>query len=114
MATLARKVSPRQSVGNVFRDLGLLKRSESLRVRSILIAVIINPTRRPLLSRRAAAAFFGVTQPRVGNLVRGRIELFGIDTVAHAGTVVRVSFRRTRSGTRIAWDPVKRCQDKVS
>jgi predicted XRE-type DNA-binding protein len=45
---------------------------------------------------------FGVTQPRISNLVRGRIDLFSIDTLvgmlARAGIHVEVIFSSARKG----------------
>jgi len=45
----------------------------------------------------AAARLFGVTQPRMSDLVRGRIDLFSIDALvkmlANAGVGVTVSIR---------------------
>jgi len=54
------------------------------------------------LTQAAAARMFGVSQPRVSDLVRGRIELFSIDTLvnmlAKAGVRVTVTARsRTRA-----------------
>ena len=50
------------------------------------------------LTQAAAAKLFGVTQPRVSNLVRGKIDLFSIDTLvdmlARAGARVHVTVRR--------------------
>lgn len=52
------------------------------------------------LTQTAAAKLFGVTQPRMSDLVRGKIELFSIDTLidmlARAG--IRVELRMRTSG----------------
>jgi len=52
------------------------------------------------LTQSEAAKLFGVTQPRVSNLVRGRIDLFSIDTLvgmlARAGIHVDVVFSTVR------------------
>jgi predicted XRE-type DNA-binding protein len=52
---------------------------------------------RRRLTQAAAAKVFGVSQPRISNLIRGRIELFSIDALvemlARAGAKVRVSVR---------------------
>jgi predicted XRE-type DNA-binding protein len=46
------------------------------------------------LTQSQAARLFGVTQPRVSDLVRGKIELFGLDTLvkmlAAAGLQIEV------------------------
>lgn len=50
------------------------------------------------LSQSQAAKVFGVTQPRVSNLMRGKIDLFGIDSLvnmlAAAGLHVEVRVAR--------------------
>lgn len=56
--------------------------------------------RRQGLRQSDAAALFGVAQPRVSDLVRGKLELFSIDTLvemlAAAGVRVDVKLRRDR------------------
>jgi predicted XRE-type DNA-binding protein len=52
------------------------------------------------LTQAAAASLLGVTQPRVSDLVRGKIDRFSMDTLvdmlARAGVDVRVTVRRKR------------------
>jgi predicted XRE-type DNA-binding protein len=54
------------------------------------------------LTQAEAAKLLGVTQPRISNLVRGRIDLFSIDTLvgmlARAGIHVDVVFSTARHG----------------
>lgn len=52
-----------------------------MRVRSELMTAIAEHIRTNGLTQAEAAKLFGVTQPRVSNLVRGRIDLFSIDTL---------------------------------
>ena len=85
----------RRSSGNVFRDLGFdREEAEHLKLRSDLMIEIRKVIEARQLTQAAAAALFGVSQPRISDLVRGKIDLFSIDTLidmlAHAG--VRVSF----------------------
>ncbi len=85
----------RRSSGNVFRDLGFdREEAEHLKLRSELMIEIRKVIEARQLTQAAAAALFGVSQPRISDLVRGKIDLFSIDTLidmlAHAG--VRVSF----------------------
>jgi predicted XRE-type DNA-binding protein len=51
------------------------------------------------LTQKAAANQFGVTQPRISDLMRGKIGLFSVDTLiamlTHAGLKVDVKVRRT-------------------
>jgi predicted XRE-type DNA-binding protein len=51
----------------------------SLRARSALMIELSELIRRRGWTQRQAAAKFGVTQPRVSDLTRGRIELFSLD-----------------------------------
>jgi predicted XRE-type DNA-binding protein len=85
----------RRSSGNVFRDLGFdREEAEHLKLRSELMIEIRKVIKARRLTQAAAAALFGVSQPRISDLVRGKIDLFSIDTLidmlAHGG--VRVSF----------------------
>lgn len=84
------------STGNVFADLGFTpEEAENLKVRSALMGSIRQIMESQGLKQAEAAELFGVTQPRVSDLVRGKIELFSIDglvnMLAHAGRHVQVS-----------------------
>lgn len=73
-----------RSTGNVFRDLGFgPKEAESLRLRAQLMAEVKRLVQARKLTQKAAAKLFGVTQPRVSDLVRGKIELFSIETLVN-------------------------------
>ena len=92
-----------RSPGNVFRDLGFSpKEAESLRLRSELMIEVNRLIKARKLTQSAAAKLFGVSQPRVSDLVRGRIDLFSIDTLvgmlSRAG--IRVDLRIARSDRR--------------
>jgi predicted XRE-type DNA-binding protein len=94
----------RRSSGNVFRDLGFsAAESENLRLRSDLMTELGKVIKRRRLTQARAAALFGVSQPRVSDLVRGRIERFSVDTlVAMLGNAgVRVKLV-VSSGPRVA------------
>jgi len=86
------RVTP--STGNVFRDLGFSKEeSEHLLVRAdLLIQVQKTITSRRLIQAEAAKVL-RVTQPRLSDLLRGRIDLFStdalIDMLARLGVGVR-------------------------
>jgi predicted XRE-type DNA-binding protein len=87
------KITP--SSGNVFRDLGFgSDEAGHLRIRSTLMIAVRKLIEDRGLTQAEAARLFGVTQPRISNLVRGRIDLFGIDTLidmlAHAGVHIDV------------------------
>ena len=81
MAT-RKKVSVVRSSGNVFEDLGFgHEEAEHLRIRSALMGAIVKVIKVRKLTQSNAAALFGVSQPRVSDLVRGKIDLFSIDTL---------------------------------
>jgi predicted XRE-type DNA-binding protein len=89
------------SSGNVFLDLGFPRgEAEHLSVRSELMIAIGRLIKERGLTQAQAARLFGVTQPRVSDLVRGRIELFSIDGLvemlgrAGVGVSVRLETRR--------------------
>jgi predicted XRE-type DNA-binding protein len=74
------KITP--SSGNVFADLGFDEdEAEHLRIRSDLMIEVRKLIEERKLTQAAAAKLFGVTQPRISNLVRGKIDLFSIDTL---------------------------------
>jgi predicted XRE-type DNA-binding protein len=88
-----------QSTGNVFRDLGFSREeAENLKVRADLMIQISKLIRSRRLTQARAAALFGVTQPRVSDLVRGKIERFSIDTLVamlgHVGVQVQFTLGR--------------------
>lgn len=55
--------------------------AENMRVRSKLMQSIENHIRSNGWSQHEAAERFGVTQPRVSDLMRGKIDKFTIDTL---------------------------------
>ena len=57
--------------------------AENMRLRSALMIALKDHLTRERLSQRQAATMFGVTQPRVSDLMRGKIELFGLDTLVN-------------------------------
>lgn len=79
---MAEKIIP--STGNVFEDLGFPKEeAENLKLRSFLMATIRAIIQEEGLTQALAAKLFGVTQPRVSDVVRGKIELFSIDALVN-------------------------------
>ncbi len=69
-----------RSSGNVFLDLGFSRQeAENLRVRAELMAEMRRIIRSRRLTQTAAGSLFGVTQPRISDLTRGRIKHFSIE-----------------------------------
>ena len=90
----------RRSSGNVFRDLGFSREeAEHLKIRTDLMIRLSKLIEARGLTQVQAADLFGVTQPRVSDLVRGKIDRFSIDTLVamlgHAGVRVQIVVRRT-------------------
>jgi predicted XRE-type DNA-binding protein len=91
-----------RSSGNVFRDLGFAPEdAEHLRVRADLMIKIEKVLKSRGLKQTEAAKLMGVTQPRVSDLLRGRLELFSsdalIDMLARLGVRVRLVTTTSRS-----------------
>ena len=69
----------------------------SMRARSELMMSLAETIREQGMTQAQAAKLFGVTQPRVSDLVRGKVNLFSLDTLidmaatAGMGPVVKVS-----------------------
>lgn len=95
------KMKVTRSSGNVFKDLGFpAEEAEHLRVRSALMIHLQKVIEARGLRQAEAARLFGVTQPRVSNLMKGKIELFSVDTLidmlARAGVKVKIGFTHSK------------------
>ena len=93
------RVTP--STGNVFRDLGFSREeSEHLLVRADLLMQVQKRITSKRLTQAEAAKMLRVTQPRVSDLLRGRIDLFSTDTLidmlASLGIGVRLVLRPSK------------------
>jgi len=55
--------------------------AENMKVRSALMIALKERIEAEGLSQANAAKLFGVTQPRISDLLRGKITLFSIDTL---------------------------------
>lgn len=56
---------------------------ENMKLRSELMMALKKHITRTEMSQAQAAKLFGVTQPRVSDLVRGKINLFGLDALVN-------------------------------
>lgn len=99
-----RKARPKitRSGANVFRDLGFAsEEAEHLLIRGNLMIQIEKILKARGLTQAAAAKIMRVTQPRVSDLLRGRIDLFSTDTLidmlARLGVHVRLVTTQSRS-----------------
>lgn len=101
------KLKVSRSSGNVFRDLGFPPaEAEHLLVRSDLMIRVQKLIASRRLKQAEAAKILGVTQPRVSDLLRGRIDLFStdalIDMLARLGVRVRLVLKPSRRGLKAA------------
>ena len=97
------KVTP--SSGNVFRDLGFsTEEAEHLLIRADLLIQLQKVIASRGLTQAKAATILRVTQPRVSDLLRGRLDLFSTDTLidmlarlgVHERFVLKASRRRLK------------------
>lgn len=93
--------------GNVFVDLGFEPaEAENLLIRTDLMTEITRMIRQRGLKQKQAAALFGVSQPRISDLKRGKIEQFTIDSLVnmlgHAGVRIDLAFRAIEEPARAA------------
>ena len=93
------KITP--STGNVFRDLGFAaEEAEHLLVRADLLIQLQKALASRGLTQAKAAKILRITQPRVSDLLRGRIDLFStdslIDMLARLGVQVRIVLKPSR------------------
>ena len=95
------------STGNVFRDLGFAtEESAHLLIRSDLMIQVQKLIASRRLTQVQVAKILRVTQPRVSDLLRGRIDLFSTDTLldmlACLGVRVRFVLKPSRRGLKVA------------
>ena len=84
---------------NVFRDLGFPEpEAQNLLLRADLMIAIQRCLRKSGLSQTEAARKLGITQPRLSDLARHRIERFSLDALVNlagkAGLNVRLTIKK--------------------
>lgn len=94
----------RRGSGNVFQDLGFPpEEAAHLLIRSDLMISLNQLLEEQGLTQVRAAKLLGVSQPRISDLRRGRLELFSIDALvdmlARLGVTVTL---RTKKRPRVA------------
>ena len=69
--------------------------AENMKLRSVLMTALKNHITRTEMSQVQAAKLFGVTQPRVSDLMRGKINLFALDALVTMTTAagLRIEMR---------------------
>ena len=91
----AREMQVTHGSDNVFKDVGFAaEEAANLKVRADLLLDIRQYIQARGWTQAEAAAFFGETQPRISNLLKGEISRFSIDKLinmlARAGIRVRL------------------------
>lgn len=70
--------------GSVFEDLGFTSaEAASLKIRAALMRAVEQEISKRKLTQAKAAKLLGVTQPRMSDLKRGKIQLFTIDALVN-------------------------------
>ena len=57
--------------------------AKNMKLRSTLMTALKSHLARNKMSQAQAAQLFGVTQPRISDLMRGKINLFGLDALVN-------------------------------
>ncbi len=59
------------------------EQAENMKLRAVLLTAIKDQISKHELTQAEAAKLFGVTQPRISDLLRGKINLFALDTLVN-------------------------------
>jgi predicted XRE-type DNA-binding protein len=78
------------------------KEAASMKLRAELAIEIIERLRQRKLTQAKAAALLGVTQPRISDLMRGRLDLFSLDVLVDMADQVGLRTRMVISPKRAA------------
>ncbi len=78
-----------QSVWDAIEDTPQL--AASMRARSELVIQLAELIKKRGMTQAEAAKLFGVTQPRISDLMRGKIELFSVDALIDMAAVAGLS-----------------------
>ena len=86
--------------GNVFRDLGFPEgEAQNLLLRTDLMIKIEQLVKKSGLIQSEAAKLLGITQPRINDLLKGRIEKFSLNAlvnmIARAGMEVKMTVKKS-------------------
>ncbi|WP_037588062.1 helix-turn-helix domain-containing protein [Stenoxybacter acetivorans] len=74
----------RQQFGSVWDAIeDTPEEAENMKLRSSLMMKLTDYIERSGMNQAQAAKLFGVTQPRISDLMRGKINLFGLDALVN-------------------------------
>ena len=66
--------------------------AENMKLRSALMTALKSHLAQTNMSQAQAAQLFGVTQPRISDLMRGKINLFGLDALVNMASAAGLHF----------------------
>lgn len=94
---MSKRLKRTRSSGNVFADIGFGgDEADNLMLRAQLMSRIREAARE--LTQREAAVLYGVSQPRLNDLLRGKIDKFSLDALVNmlgrAGMRVELRVRK--------------------
>ncbi len=94
---MTEKLKITRGSGNVFLDVGFMPgEADNLLLRAQLMSRVREAVRD--MTQREAAKRFGVTQPRLNDLLRGKIDKFSLDALVnmlgHAGMRVELRVKK--------------------
>ncbi len=108
------RIKIQRGSGNVFRDVGFPPAvAENMLLRAQLMSEIRTAARS--MTQAQAAKLFGVTQPRLNDVLRGRIEKFSLDALvnmlAKGGRYVAMRVGKQRNSRRRPTSPRSRVNE---
>ena len=94
---MSAKLKMTRGSGNVFQDMGFTPaEADNLMLRAQLMSRVRDAARGA--SQREACKRFGITQPRLNDVLRGRIDKFSLDALVnmlgHAGLRVELRVKK--------------------
>ena len=81
---MAERLKIERGSGNVFRDIGFSpEEAQNLHLRSELMTRVEQFVKRSGVTQTEAARALGITQPRLNDLLRGKIDKFSLDALVN-------------------------------
>ena len=96
---MTKRIKITEGSDNVFRDIGFGEvEAENLKLRSDLMIRIEKYVKQSGMTQAEAARELGITQPRLNQLLKGKIQLFSLDALvnmlAQAGMRVNMTVKK--------------------
>ena len=96
---MTKQIKITEGSDNVFRDIGFGEvEAENLKLRSDLMIRIEKYVKQSGMTQADAARGLGITQPRLNQLLKGKIQLFSLDALvnmlAQAGMRVNMTVKK--------------------